>query len=499
MLFRYSFVHFSRLSKPPDFYYHLHILWHIVLEVTEFGRQKLGSVVMIKNQKDVDRLLSAKIPSGETFIEEYVVGNLGLSIRKGKRSATWYLMARNKRKKRIKLGSAEEISLKKARNLVLEFDQHDEPVTDSVEIDFSKITVRKYLDEVYLPRYMKADGKKPWNYRQAQNFDEQIMDRPVMSLKRSDIEVYVERRTSKNALQGRHVAGKGVVLKDVGRKVSRVTAKRDYAALSAIISKGVADGHFLYNPIAGVKIRAAEGKKGRGLTNEELEPYEAALPTIENLRLKCFLMIAKNTGARSKEILTLRVNNVHLFGNNPSIVVEESYSKSGKTRELPLSDMTRQAIFDYMNSDYFVKDSESQNQYLFYNKRTKTHVQSMYKTFQTWAENYGEINELPYIKVHGWRHTFAIQAHEELPMAAVRDLMGHSSIQVTDGYLQSSKTEQARGVSALDRKSEARRRRYMGESAYQLEQAEKQREANERLEKSIEESQRFFSKESDQD
>jgi len=84
-------------------------------------------------------------------------------------------------------------------------------------------------------------------------------------------------------------------------------------------------------------------------------------------------------------------------------------------------------------------------------------------------------------------------------MAAVRDLMGHSSIQVTDGYLQSSKTEQARGVSALDRKSEARRRRYMGESAYQLEQAEKQREANERLEKSIEESQRFFSKESDQD
>ena len=447
---------------------------------------------MIKNQKDVDRLLSAKIPSGETFIEEYVVGNLGLSIRKGKRSATWYLMARNKRKKRIRLGSAEEISLKQAKTLVLDFDQHDQPVTDSTEIDFSKITVRKYLDEVYLPRYLKADGKKPWNYRQAQNFDEQIMQRPVMSLKRSDIEVYVERRTSKNALQGRHVAGKGVVLKDVGRKVSRVTAKRDYAALSAIISKGVTDGHFPYNPIAGVKIRAAEGLKGRGLTDEELAPYEAAFPTIRNLRLKCFLLIARHTGARSREILTLRVNNVHVYGITPSLVFEESYSKSGKTREVFLSNTARQAIVEYMGSGYFERDTESPNQFLFFNKRTQTHVKSMYRSFQKWAENFGEINELPYVTVHGWRHTFARLLHEETDLATVRDTLGHSSIAVTDGYIQSSRAAQAQGIASVDRKGEELRRKYIGESAYEEEQAEIQRRFEERMQLEKAEAQAFF-------
>ena len=65
---------------------------------------------------------------------------------------------------------------------------------------------------------------------------------------------------------------------------------------------------------------------------------------------------------------------------------------------------------------------------------------------------------LRYRKPHSMRHTFAtwaLEGNEEkgippAPILAVRDWMGHASVQETEGYLHRSKASHVKAVNALD-------------------------------------------------
>ena len=65
---------------------------------------------------------------------------------------------------------------------------------------------------------------------------------------------------------------------------------------------------------------------------------------------------------------------------------------------------------------------------------------------------------LRYRKAHSMRHTFAtwaLEGNEEkgihpTPILAVRDWMGHSSVQETEGYLHRDRASHARAVNGLD-------------------------------------------------
>ena len=66
--------------------------------------------------------------------------------------------------------------------------------------------------------------------------------------------------------------------------------------------------------------------------------------------------------------------------------------------------------------------------------------------------------KLKYRKPHSMRHTFATWAFEgneekgiaPAPILAVRDWMGHASVQETEGYLHRSKASHSKAVANLD-------------------------------------------------
>lgn len=65
---------------------------------------------------------------------------------------------------------------------------------------------------------------------------------------------------------------------------------------------------------------------------------------------------------------------------------------------------------------------------------------------------------LPYRKIHAMRHTFAtwaLEGNEEkgippAPILAVRDWMGHASVEETEGYLHRDRASHGRAVHRLD-------------------------------------------------
>jgi integrase/recombinase XerC len=46
--------------------------------------------------------------------------------------------------------------------------------------------------------------------------------------------------------------------------------------------------------------------------------------------------------------------------------------------------------------------------------------------------------KVPVLTPHGLRHTFATNLSEHAPVSVVRDVLGHSTLMITDGYLHAS-------------------------------------------------------------
>lgn len=403
----------------------------------------------LKNQDQIDKFLKSKLPEGKNQEERRIFGGIGLSIIKGKKSAKWYYWPSGSAKKRVPLGDAHEITLKKAKESIVEFEDKNSgnSIIHVKGGDYSQVKLGDYLDLVYKEGASKS-GKVSWHYRNTRkHIPENLLDKPVMEITKADAVDWFNKKAGSARMQGRWKKGGKIELEDTGETVSDATAKKHIAALRAMISWGVEREHFPYNPLMGIKIKAAQARVGRGMDDFDWGAYLNAIDQIKNKRLKCFLIIAANTGARQNEILTLKLEDLHLSDNNPYAEAIPSRTKSKKKRDLILNEECVAAIKEYMNSEYFKKPNDRvYGEYLFYSPRTGTHVKSMYKTFQKWANGFGEIDDLKRTCLHAFRHTFARKLHEQVDLATVRDVLGHSTIAVTDLYLNSSKDNQREGV-----------------------------------------------------
>ena len=208
--------------------------------------------------------------------------------------------------------------------------------------------------------------------------------------------------------------------------VGPATINRELAILAAMITHAVTHMEWpLPNPVKGRMLKEPPGRV-RWITRKEADGLvDKAKTTREGDRLADFIEMALNTGARKGELLKLewrRVNWDHAL-----ITLEPEDSKAGKRRTIPLNEaalaaLTRRYRYSqtYCPASPWVFCKRDGSRYVYPNPVFKK------------ACGLAGIKDFT---IHDLRHTCASWlVSEGVPLADVKEVLGHSSITMTERY-----------------------------------------------------------------
>lgn len=173
-------------------------------------------------------------------------------------------------------------------------------------------------------------------------------------------------------------------------------------------------------------------------TNEELEQLREAVKLIPHAKTrardKAILEILLSTGIREGELVKIKIKDVER--NLESLKIN---GKGKKERWVILSKDASKALADYIK----VHDDPVGDNYLFYaygyskGEKKLAHTTIVYLFSQ--LKKYAGINMVKSITPHGIRRAFATKLAENgTEVHLIRQLLGHSSIDTTSRYINSS-------------------------------------------------------------
>lgn len=142
----------------------------------------------------------------------------------------------------------------------------------------------------------------------------------------------------------------------------------------------------------------------------------------DNLRadLGDFVRLALNTGCRKTELLTLRWTDVNL--DRRYMVLRPENTKANKRRVMPLNEAALLALRS--------REEGNTSEWVF-SKKNGQRVKALDWLFRKAVKSSGLLD----FRIHDLRHTFASWlVSEGVELVKVRDLLGHTSISMTERY-----------------------------------------------------------------
>ncbi|MCD6040245.1 MAG: site specific recombinase [Gammaproteobacteria bacterium] len=252
-------------------------------------------------------------------------------------------------------------------------------------------------------------------------------------------------------------------LKKLSRDIKAATVNRDIAFLKAALAKAVEWGFIENNPIAKVKpIKTDKSAKVRYLDKEEatrlrnaLDQREAILieerksanqwrrergyselPTDSLDYMKSLILLSINTGLRRGEILNLMWENIIL--DKAVLTVTGDTAKSGKTRHIPLNKEALCILRQWRERTI--------SQELVFSGKNGEKLKSVKKA---WARIL-KLADIKNFRWHDLRHHFASKlAMKGVDLNTIRELLGHSDIQMTLRYAHLAPEHKAKAVEQL--------------------------------------------------
>ena len=120
------------------------------------------------------------------------------------------------------------------------------------------------------------------------------------------------------------------------------------------------------------------------------------------------------------------------------------HTKTDEDREVPLNDTARELLRELIQTD------RMGGEFLFTNPKTGTRYTTIKTAWLTACRNAGLSN----LRFHDLRHTFGTRAADAgVPLPAIRDVMGHRSIQTTERYAHATDEGKRRAVEAIHTQS----------------------------------------------
>ena len=387
---------------------------------------------------------------------------------------TYYFAYRNNQGKRLRyrIGNQDSLSPAQARDEALllsarviagEDIQEEKKCQRLIARQAKSRTLAGFLDRKYGPwvRSQRKTGEATIN-RILSNFAH-LLERPL-----SEINVWVLEKWRSESIK----AGK-----------AESTINRDVAALKACLSKAIEWELLSVHPLTSLRpLRTDRQTRARYLTIEEERRLRDALihreeeirrkrknanewrrqrrkPELPSLshygyadHLYPMALLALNTGLRRGEIFQLQWSDVDLL--RKQITVRGRTAKSGLTRHVPLNEEARQTLQRwgrYANDVGYVfpgKDSGP-----------LTTIHSSWRSAL-------ELAKISDFRWHDLRHHFASRlVMEGIDLNTVRELLGHSDLEMTLRYAHLSPGHMADAVARLDARSDNIHRAKAAEAA----------------------------------
>jgi integrase len=200
----------------------------------------------------------------------------------------------------------------------------------------------------------------------------------------------------------------------------------------------------LSNPAQGRRLREPEGRL-RWITKAEAAALLRAAEAIKRApHLADFITVALHTGCRSGELLGLEWRRVDL--SRGLILLEGEHTKAGRRRYVPINATARAAL---LSRARYRATHCPDSPWVFASKAGKR-IGSV-KT--AWAKVCKAVGLVDF-RVHDLRHTAAAWlVSAGVPLAEVRDLLGHASITMTEKYAHLAPENLRAAVGKLDPQS----------------------------------------------
>ncbi len=215
------------------------------------------------------------------------------------------------------------------------------------------------------------------------------------------------------------------------------TVNRCLAILKKMFNLAVEWGFLENNQIGKVKLFSEkDNRKERILTKEE----EIRLLKASSEHLKTILIVALNAGMRLGEILSLPWSQIDL--SRKTIRVEKT--KSGRIRIININSNLLDELLK-------LKKRSGDCVHLFINPRTGKPLTTVKTAFKAACRRAG----VQGLRFHDLRHTFASRLIEKgADIITVKDLLGHSSVKITERYTHSQKEQKKKAVELLEENQE---------------------------------------------
>lgn len=222
--------------------------------------------------------------------------------------------------------------------------------------------------------------------------------------------------------------------------MSDSTINRELSVLSAAINYARREWEWeLPNPVHGRKLREPEGRV-RWITQAEAARLIQEAEREPNApHLADFIRLALHTGCRKAELLGLEWRRVDL--RERLIYLEAEHTKAGRRRSVPLND---EAYVSMISRARFRAQHCPDSPWVFCNPKGER-IHDVKRGF----ERACSLVEIEDFRIHDLRHTCAAWlVSAGAALAEVRDLLGHSTVTMTEKYAHLA-PENIRGAVAL--------------------------------------------------
>ncbi len=309
---------------------------------------------------------------------------------------------------------------------------------------------RKEAEAIFAKWKLEAHNVKHWNAQPSRTFDELMLtylEGPGREKRASERDRYSAKRLYP-AFTGRELGTLAPV--DIRayidqRKAAGAgpgTINRELGLLSSAINYAKKEWDWdIPNPAQGRRLREPEGRM-RWITQSEAQVLiRMAEREGQAPHLADFIRLALNTGCRRNEMLELEWRRVDLQAG--LIHLEGQHTKSGKRRSVPLNGVAREAM---LSRARFKVQHCPASPWVFCDHEGNR-VQSIKRSWATACQRAG-IEDL---HIHDLRHTCAAWlVTAGVPLTEIRDLLGHSTIRMTERYAHLAPENIRAAVAALD-------------------------------------------------
>ncbi len=219
--------------------------------------------------------------------------------------------------------------------------------------------------------------------------------------------------------------------KRITQDVSGSTVNRNLACLKSIFNKAIEWGKFDgSNPVAKVKMfKEPEGR------TRYLETAEAAklIKCCED-RFKPYVIVAINTGLRQNEMLSLRWGDLDFVNG----MIYALKTKNQKMREIPMNEAVKNAFISIK------KQSDSPYVFCDKNKKSNVNIRCAFERALVKAK-------IEDFRWHDLRHTTAsLLVMSGVDLNTVREILGHTTMKMTQRYAHLSQSFKKKAMSVLD-------------------------------------------------